>query len=67
MIETPNAFQQWAMRLDRRTYAVAVGLMIGVLGGLIGTAAGGQSQAGERDQQSGADGQGGHVRAIPAR
>jgi len=34
-METPNSLQTWIMTLDRRMYAVLVGLSIGVIGGLV--------------------------------
>jgi hypothetical protein len=35
-MQTPNELQNWVARMDRRLYAVLVGLLIGVMGGLVG-------------------------------
>ena len=34
-MQSSNAVQSWIARLDRRLYAVLIGLAIGVIGGLV--------------------------------
>jgi polysaccharide biosynthesis protein PslJ len=38
LIDSSNALQEYVARLDRRLYAILIGLTIGVIGGLIGLA-----------------------------
>jgi len=36
MMQSTNALQNWIARLDRRVYAILIGLIVGALGGLVG-------------------------------
>lgn len=40
MVYTANGLQNWVARLDRRTYALLIGILCGVLGGGLGLAVG---------------------------